>query len=162
MRAHARRARLGLALLCAYSAAPIALATEEAKPAAWVCPLPAVPPLPPEPDPRETKEFGTRTRLRMLECEIERRKKLGLSNESPCYFGPAWVRMSPKREAELRKAHAADPVELWHALMIEPDDPDAVPNEVRVRSKSGPNCDPDYDDNLEREAAALRKELNFR
>ena len=158
----ARSALVGLTLAIALCAAADARAAEETKPAAWVCTLPAVPPLPPEPDARATKDFGVRTRLRILECEIERRKKLGLSDDDACYFGPAWVRMTAVREAEIRKAHAADPVELWHALMIEPDDPNAVPNEVRVRSKSGPNCDPDHDDMLEREAAALRKELNFR
>ena len=111
---------------------------------------------------RDQTDQRLHARLRALECELERRRQLGMTQEDRCYFGPAWVHMSPAREAEIRKAHADDPVELWHALMIEPSDPNAVPNEVRVRSKSAPNCDPDYDRMLESEANALRKELNFR
>jgi len=66
------------------------------------------------------------------------------------------------RYEEIRQAHKSDPVELWHALLAEPEDPNLPPIEIRVTSKSGPNCKSDQDRKLEAEASAIQKELNFR
>jgi hypothetical protein len=140
-------------------------AAQEAKPAppaAWTCTQPAVPPLPDPPTARDVRDQALRVRLRELLCALDSRRRLALVGQEKCYFGPELVRIPRARYDEIQKAYKSDPVELWHALLSEPEDPNAAPITVRVVSKSGPNCDDDYERKLEDEAAAIQKELNFR
>jgi hypothetical protein len=149
-----------LALLVV-AAAPTARA-EDAKPAPWTCTRPELSPLPREPTARDLHDHGLRARLREIECELERRRSLGAGALESCYFGPEYARITNERYEEIRQAHKGDPVELWHALLREPEDPNLPPIEIRVSSKSGPNCADDRDRKLEAEADAVLKELNVR
>lgn len=133
-----------------------------AKPAPWSCTRPEVPPLPSNPSPRDRHDQSLRFRLRELECKIDALKYLQPEGHETCYFGPEYARISNQRYEEIRQAHKSDPVELWHALLREPEDPNLPPLEIRVTSKSGPNCKSDDERKLEAEASAIQKELNFR
>ena len=133
-----------------------------AKPAVWVCTRPEVPPLTSDPSPRDLHDQGLRFRLREIECKIDALERLEPGGHESCYFGPEYTRISNPRYEEIRQAHKSDPVELWHALLSEPEDPNLPPIEIRVTSKSGPNCKSDQDRKLEAEASAIQKELNFR
>jgi hypothetical protein len=97
---------------------------------------------------------------RAIECELEA-PPTSRWPES-CYFGPEYARISNERYEEIWQAHKSDPVELWHALLSEPEDPNLPAIELRVTSKSGPNCQSDYERKLESEASAIQKQLNFR
>jgi hypothetical protein len=136
--------------------------TRPEPPAAAPCSQPALPPLPSEPSARDLRDQGLRVRLRAIECELEARRRIAPDGTESCYFGPEYARISNERYEEIWQAHKSDPVELWHALLSEPEDPNLPAIELRVTSKSGPNCKSDYDRKLEREAEAIQKELNFR
>ena len=145
--------------------APTAARAEDPKPKApapWTCTRPEVPLLPSEPSARELRDQGLRLRQREIECELDARRRRAPDGVESCYFGPEFARISNQRYEEIRQAHKSDPVELWHALLSEPEDPNLPPIEIRVTSKSGPNCKSDYDRKLEAEADAIQKELNFR
>ncbi len=140
-------------------------AAQDAQPAPAAtptCTQPEVPPLPDAPTQRDLRDQALRVRLRELLCALDSRRRLGLVGQEKCYFGPELVRIPPARYDEIRAAYKSDPVELWHALLSEPEDPNAAPITVRVVSKSGPNCEDDYERKLEDEAAAVQKELNSR
>lgn len=163
MRAHAALAAGAASLLSI--AAPISARAQDQKPKpppAWTCTRPEVPALPSEPTERDLRDQPLRQRLRALQCELDTRRHLAPERQESCYFGPETVRISAKRYDEIRAAHKDDPVELWHALLSEPEDPTARPIEARVMSKSGPNCGDDRDRVLEDEIDAIQKELNFR
>ncbi|MEX2205026.1 MAG: hypothetical protein WEF50_02225 [Myxococcota bacterium] len=154
---------LGLALLVA--GATLAARADEpkpAKPAPWSCTRPQVPPLASNPSPRDQHDQTLRFRLREIECKMDALKHLQPDGQETCYFGPEYARISNQRYEEIRQEFKHDPVELWHALLREPEDPNLPPLEIRVTSKSGPNCKSDADRKLEAEASALQKELNFR
>jgi hypothetical protein len=148
------------------TASALAARGEDAKPAPkrapFVCTRPQLEPLPSDATPRDRHDRGLRARLREVECELEFRKHTAAGAGESCYFGPEFTRISNQRYEEIRQAHKSDPVELWHALLREPEDPNLPPIEIRVTSKSGPNCGSDRDRQLEAEANALQKELNFR
>jgi len=150
----------GLLVLAATTV--LAEETKPPKPAPWTCTRPEIPPLPNEPSERDLRDQSLRVRLREIECEIDARNRLEPGGQESCYFGPEFARISNQRYEEIRQAHRGDPVELWHALLREPEDPNLPPIEIRVTSKSGPNCKSDYDRKLEAEANAIQKELNFR
>ena len=153
----------GLALLLA--AVSTTARAEDAKPAApapWSCTRPEIRPLPSEPSARDLRDRGLRARLREIECEIDARRHVEPGGQESCYFGPEYARISNERYEEIRQKHKSDPVELWHALLSEPEDPNLPPIEIRVTSKSGPNCKSDYDRKLQADADAIQKELNFR
>jgi hypothetical protein len=133
-----------------------------APPSAGICTRPEVPPLTRDPSPRDLHDQGLRFRLREIECQIDALARLEPGGQESCYFGPEYARISNQRYEELWQAHKSDPVELWHALLSEPEDPNLPPIELRVTSKSGPNCKSDHDRQLESEAEAIQKELNFR
>lgn len=163
------RVRSGAALefvaaLLILFAAPPALSedTPPEKPAVWVCSRPEVPPLPSQPTARDVYDQNLRHRLRARECEIESRRRSEPNGTESCYFGPEFVRITNERYEEIRQAHKADPVELWHAILSEPEDPNQPPIEIRITSKSGPTCKSDYDRELQDEVDALTKELNVR
>ena len=130
--------------------------------APWTCTRPELPPLPSQPTERDLRDQKLRGRLREIGCEIDGRRRLEPGGQESCYFGPEYARITNQRYEEIWQAHKADPVELWHALLSEPEDPNLPPIEIRVVSKSGPNCKSDYDRKLEAEEEALQKELNFR
>jgi len=164
-------ASLRRAAVCALGGASLLLLAatishaDEEKPAPrapWSCTRPQVPPLPSEPTARDVRDHGLGTRLRTVQCELDMRRHLEPAGTESCYFGPEYARISNQRYDELRSAHKDDPVELWHALLAEPEDPNLPAIELRVSSKSGPNCKSDYERKLESEADALQKELNFR
>lgn len=145
-------------------AAPLARA-QDAKPAppsVWTCTRPEVSPTSSEATPRDVRDHALRVRLRTIECELDGRRRIAPDGNESCYFGPEYARISNERFEEIRQAHLADPVELWHALLSEPEDPNLPAIELRVSSKSGPNCQSDHDRKLEVEADAIQKELNFR
>jgi len=131
-------------------------------PTAGTCTQPELSPLPTAPTARDLHDRGLRARLRDVECEIEARARLAPGGVETCYFGPEFVRISNERYEEIRQAHKSDPVDLWHALLTEPEDPNLPAIEIRVTSKSGPNCKSDRDRQLEDEADALHKALNVR
>ena len=160
---HRAASAIAVALLVAGAAsAARADDAKPAKPAAYACTRPEVPPLTGDPSPRDLHDQGLRFRLRELECKIETLRRLEPGGHERCYFGPEYARISNQRYEEIRQAHKSDPVELWHALLREPEDPNLPPIEIRVTSKSGPNCKTDQDRQLEAEVSALQKELNFR
>ncbi len=163
------RHRLALLLALALVSAlpPSRSLAEDAKPAPkprapFVCTRPQLTPLPADATPRDLHDQKLRARLREVECELDFRRSAGADGSESCYFGPEFTRISNQRYEEIRQAHKGDPVELWHALLREPEDPNLPPIEIRVTSKSGPNCRDDRDRALEAEANALHKELNFR
>lgn len=133
-----------------------------ATPAPDVCSAPQVPPLPSPASERDLKDQNLRHQLRAKECELEARRRSDPGGMQSCYFGPEFVRISNERYEELRQAHKADPVELWHAILSEPEDPNLPALEIVVTSKSGPNCKNDYERQLEAEIDALAKQLNVR
>jgi len=160
---HRAASAIWVALLIAGAAlAARADEAKPAKPAAWVCTRPDVPPLTKNPSARHLHDQGLRQRQREIECELDARRRLTPDGVESCYFGPEWLRISNPRYEEIRQAKKSDPVELWHALLSEPEDPNLPPIEIRVTSKSGPNCKSDQDRKLESEAEAIQKELNFR
>jgi hypothetical protein len=164
MRARAALAA-GAASLLALAAPAAARAQDEKPPppAVWTCTRPEAPALPDHPTERDMRDRALQERLRALQCELDARRHL--ENAQPqerCYFGPETVRIPAKRYDEIRAAYKDDPVELWHALLSEPDDPNARPIQVRVNSKSGPHCGDDRDRALEDEIDAIQKDLNFR
>jgi hypothetical protein len=128
----------------------------------WKCTRPDVPPLPDEPTERDLRDRALQERMRRLQCELDARRHLAPARQEACYFGPENVRIPPARYDEIREKYKSDPVELWHALLSEPEDPNARPIVVRVVSKSGPNCGDDRERKLEDEIDAIQKELNFR
>ena len=145
--------------------APTAARAQEVKPvppSAGTCTRPELPRLPSAPTARDLHDQGLRARLREIECEIEARARLAPGGQQSCYFGPEFVRISNERYEEIRQAHKSDPVDLWHALLSEREDPNLPAIEIRVTSKSGPNCKSDRDRLLEDEANAMQKELNIR
>lgn len=144
--------------------APAARA-QDAKPApasVWTCTRPEVAPTSSDATPRDVRDHDLRVRLRTIECELDGRRRIAPDGNESCYFGPEYARISNERYEEIRQAHQTDPVELWHALLSEPEDPNLPPIEIRVTSKSGPNCQSDRDRKLEIEAGEIQKELNFR
>ena len=145
-------------------ATPMARAqdTKPKPPSAGPCSQPELPPLPSEPSARDVRDQGLRVRLRVIECELEARRRIAPTGTESCYFGPEYARISNQRYEEIWQAHKSDPVELWHALLSEPEDPNLPAIEIRVTSKSGPNCQSDYERKLESEASAIQKQLNFR
>lgn len=145
-------------------ALPHAPHAQEAKPpprAAWSCTRPEVPALPDRPTERDLRDRALQERLRKLQCELDARR-LAPSRQETCYFGPESMRIPGKRYDEIRAAYKDDPIELWHALLSEPEDPNAPPITVRVNSKSGPRCGDDRERQLEDEIDATQKDLNFR
>lgn len=127
-----------------------------------VCSAPEVPPLPSPASERDRHDQRIRYQLRAKECELEARRRADPGGMQSCYFGPEFVRISDERYEEIRQAHKADPVELWHAILSEPEDPNLPALKVVVSSKSGPNCKNDYERQLEAEIDALTKQLNVR
>ncbi len=165
----ARRVRFLAALLTGsavlgWVAAPAARAQDAkpAKPSVWTCTRPEVAPTSSDASPRDVRDHALRVRLRAIECELDGRRRIAPDGNESCYFGPEYARISNARYEEIRQTHLTDPVELWHALLSEPEDPNLPPIEIRVTSKSGPNCQSDRDLKLEAEANAIQKELNFR
>ncbi len=151
------------ALLLLGAAEPARAQVADAKPpASKICTIPDVPPLPSQPTARDVQDQSLRHRLRSVECELEARRRIDPEGMESCYFGPEFVRISNERYEEIRQAHKADPVELWHALLSEPEDPNLPAIEIRITSKSGPTCKSDHDRKLEDEIDALTKELNVR
>ena len=133
-----------------------------APPAVGLCTRPEVPPTSSEATPRDLRDHALRVRLRTIECELDGRRRVSPDGIESCYFGPEYARISNERYEEIRQAHRSDPVELWHAILSEPEDPNLPAIEIRVVSKSGPNCQSDRDRKLEAEANAIQKDLNFR
>ena len=151
------------ALLLLAAAAPAPAQDAAPKPTSpVVCSAPEVAPLPDPPTERDLRDHALRHRIRSKECELEARRRADPEGMQSCYFGPELVRISNERYEEIRQAHKADPVELWHAILSEPEDPALPAIEIRITSKSGPNCKSDYERQLEAEVNALMKELNVR
>jgi hypothetical protein len=120
-------------------AAALAVRGEDAeppKPAPFVCTQPQLPPLPRDYTKRDLDDHRLRARLREIECELEFRRRAG-GTES-CYFGPEYARITNQRYEEIRQAHKSDPVELWHALLREPEDPNLPPIGSASHSRSRP------------------------
>jgi len=163
MRARAALAAGAASLLSiALPNAPRAQDAKPPQPPPWSCTRPEVPALPNEPTDRDVHDRALQERIRKLQCELDARRHLAPARQESCYFGPESVRIPPARYDEIQKTYKSDPVELWHALLSEPEDPNARPIEVRVVSKSGPNCGDDRERKLEDEIDAIQKELNFR
>lgn len=148
--------------LRAVSSAVGALLLLGATPEPKVCSAPEVPPLRSPASERDREDQKIRHQLRAKECELEARRRADPGGLQSCYFGPEFVRISNERYEEIRQAHKADPVELWHAILSEPEDPNLPALEIVVTSKSGPNCKNDYERQLEAEIDALAKRLNVR
>lgn len=162
MRFRATLAQVNALLILLASQPALSEETAPQKPAVRACSRPEVPPLPSPPTERDRHDQNLRHRLRSRECEIEARRRSEPDGSQSCYFGPELVRISNQRYEEIWQAHKLDRVELWHALLSETEDPNLPPIEVRVVSKSGTSCKPDYDRQLLDEVEALLKQLNVR